>query len=116
MSSNDGGETRPRVLFVYYTHTKQAQRVCDAMADGAAHPGLRRDPGRIEFTDPRSRRTSRRFRSSMRSSASSRSPAAAAPQDGQIGIPDEAKGGDYDLVCFGSPRGSSRRACRCART
>jgi hypothetical protein len=33
MSSNDVSETRPRVLFVYYSHTKQAQRVCDAMAE-----------------------------------------------------------------------------------
>jgi len=29
----DAREAQPRVLFVYYSHTKQAQRVSEAMAE-----------------------------------------------------------------------------------
>ena len=39
-------ETKPRVLFVYYSHTQQAQRVCDAMAEVLPTARLRRHQGR----------------------------------------------------------------------
>src|SRR5205085_957735 len=33
MSSNDLSETKPRVLLVYFSHTEQAKKVSDAMAE-----------------------------------------------------------------------------------
>ena len=39
------GERKPRVLVVYYTLTKQAGRVADAMAQALAGAGLRRLQG-----------------------------------------------------------------------
>jgi hypothetical protein len=103
MSSNDGGETRSRVLFVYYTHTQQAQRVCDVMADELRTRGCDVTKASIEFTDPRRAKNFKTF--PFKHAVFGILPLAL-PQlrrkTGQIAIPDEAKGGDYDLVCFGS--------------
>jgi len=103
MSSNDAGETRPRVLFVYYTHTQQAQRVCDVMADELRAQGCDVAKASIEFTDPRRAKNFKTF--PFKHAVFSILPLAL-PQlrrkTGQIGIPDEAKDGDYDLICFGS--------------
>src|SRR6266581_7339615 len=52
MSSNDVTKTRPRVLFVYYSHTQQAQRVCDAMAEVLRGRGCDVSQAAVEFTDP----------------------------------------------------------------
>src|SRR5205809_1127774 len=52
MSSNDVSEKRPRVLFVYYSHTEQAKRVCDAMAEVLRGRGCDVSQAGIEFTDP----------------------------------------------------------------
>jgi flavodoxin len=104
MSSNDVSETRPRVLFVYYSHTKQAQRVCDAMAEVLRERGCEVSQAAIEFTDPHYAKNFKIF--PFRHAVFGILPLLW-PQlrrkTGQIRIPDEAKAGDYDLICFGSP-------------
>ena len=61
MSSNDVSQTRPRVLFVYYSHTQQAQRVCDAMAEVLRGRGCDVSQAAIEFTDPHSAKNFKEF-------------------------------------------------------
>jgi len=104
MSSNDVSKARPRVLFVYYSHTQQAQRVCDAMAEVLRGRGCDVSLAEIEFTDPRYLDTFSRF--PFRHAVFDILPLLW-PQlrrkTGQIRIPEEAQQGDYDLVCFGSP-------------
>jgi hypothetical protein len=104
MSSNDVSQTRPRVLFVYYSHTQQAQRVCDAMADVLRERGCDVTKAKIEFTDPRysDKFAQFPFRHAVRDILPLYWPQARR-KTGQIRIPEEAKAGDYDLVCFGSP-------------
>jgi hypothetical protein len=104
MSSNDGSEKRPRVLFVYYSHTQQAQRVCDAMAEVLSGRGCEVSRASIEFTEPRYLKKFSKF--PFRHAVFDILPLLW-PQlrrkTGQIRIPDEAKRGDYDLVVLGSP-------------
>jgi hypothetical protein len=104
MSSNDGSEKKPRVLFVYYSHTQQAQRVCDAMADVMRERGCDVFKASIEFTEPRYAKKFSTF--PFRHAVFDILPLLW-PQlrrkTGQIVIPEEAKGGDYDLICLGSP-------------
>jgi len=104
MSADDAIETRPRVLFVYYTHTKQAQRVCEAMADVLRGRSIDVSEAGIEFTDPRYAKNFKTF--PFRHAVFSILPLLW-PQlrrkTGQIEIPAAAKSGVYDLVCFGSP-------------
>src|SRR4051794_35765423 len=45
--------TPPKVLFVYYTHTEQAARVSDAMAEVLRQRGCDVTQAGIEFTEPR---------------------------------------------------------------
>ena len=61
MSSNDVSETRPRVLFVYYSHTEQARRVCDAMVEVLRGRGCDVSQAAIEFTDPHYAKNFREF-------------------------------------------------------
>ena len=104
MSSNDASETRPRVLFVYYSHTQQAKRVCDAMAEVLRGRGCDVSQAGIEFTDPHYAKNFKVF--PFRHAVFGILPLLW-PQlrrkTGQIRIPDAAREGDYDLVCFGSP-------------
>jgi hypothetical protein len=104
MSSNDASETRPRVLFVYYSHTQQAKRVCDAMAEVLRGRGCDVAQAGIEFTDPHYAKNFKEF--PFRHAVFGILPLLW-PQlrrkTGQIRIPDAAREGDYDLVCFGSP-------------
>jgi flavodoxin len=104
MSSNDVSETKPRVLFVYYSHTKQAQRVCEAMAGVLRGRGCDVAQANIEFTDPHYAKNFQEF--PFRHAVFGILPLLL-PQlrrkTCEIRIPDEAKSGDYDLVCFGSP-------------
>jgi menaquinone-dependent protoporphyrinogen IX oxidase len=103
MSSN-GGQAGPRVLFVYYTHTKQAQRVCEAMAEVMRGRGCDVTQASIEFTEPRY--VDRFSRFPFKHAVFDIVPLLL-PQlrqkTGQIVIPDQAKSGDYDLIVFGSP-------------
>jgi len=104
MSSNDIDEKKPRVLFVYYSHTQQAQRVCDSMADVLQARGCEVTKAAIEFTEPKYVERFSRF--PFRHAVFDIVPLLL-PQlrrkTGQIRIPDEAKQGDYDLVVLGSP-------------
>jgi hypothetical protein len=104
MSSNDIGEKKPRVLFVYYSHTQQAQRVCDAMADVLQARGCDITKASIEFTEPKYVERFSRF--PFRHAVFDIVPLLL-PQlrrkTGQIRTPDEAKQGDYDLMVLGSP-------------
>src|SRR3954467_15530743 len=104
MSTNGTSATRPRVLFVYYTHTQQAERVCEAMAEVLRGRGCDVSQAGIEFTDPHYAKKFRVF--PFRHAVFDILPLLW-PQlrrkTGQIRIPDAARSGDYDLVCFGSP-------------
>jgi menaquinone-dependent protoporphyrinogen IX oxidase len=104
MSANDVSETTPRVLVVYYSHTQQAERVCDAMADVLRERGCDVSRASIGFTEPRYAEKFSRF--PFRHAVFDILPLLW-PQlrrrTGQIVVPDEARGGDYDLVILGSP-------------
>jgi hypothetical protein len=104
MSLSETRETKPRVLLVYYSHTQQAERVCDAMADVFRARGCDVAKAGIEFTDPHYAKNFKEF--PFRHAVFSILPLLW-PQlrrkTGEIRIPDEAKAGDYDLICFGSP-------------
>jgi menaquinone-dependent protoporphyrinogen IX oxidase len=94
----------PSVLFVYYTHTQQAERVSDAMAETLRERGCDVTKASIEFTEPKYVERFSRF--PFRHAVFDIVPLFL-PQlrrkTGQIRIPDEAKRGDYDLVVVGSP-------------
>ena len=104
MKPNDVRKTKPRVLLVYYSHTQQAKRVSDAMAQVLRGRGCNVTQAGIEFTDPHYAKNFKVF--PFRHAVFGMLPLLW-PQlrrkTGQIRIPDEAKVGDYDLVCFGSP-------------
>ena len=104
MSTSEVGAAKPRVLFVYYTHTQQALRVADAMAEVLRQRGCEVIEAGIEFTDPRYLDKFSRF--PFRHAVFDILPLLL-PQTlrktGQIEVPDELKTGDYDLVCLGSP-------------
>jgi menaquinone-dependent protoporphyrinogen IX oxidase len=104
MSGNDTSQTKPRVLFVYYSHTQQAQRVTDAMADVLQARGCDVTKASIEFTEPKYVERFSRF--PFRHAVFDIVPLLL-PQlrrkTGEIRIPDEARRGDYDLVVVGSP-------------
>src|SRR4051794_19475029 len=96
--------TRPSVLFVYYTHTQQSLRVCDAMAEALRARGCDVSQAGIEFTDPRYEEKFSRFpfRHAIFDLLAVL-PGQVRRKTGQIRIPDVAREGNYDLVCFGSP-------------
>jgi len=104
MKPDDVRKAKPRVLFVDYTHTQQAKRVSDAMAEALRRRGCDVTQAGIEFTDPHYAKNFKVF--PFRHAVFGILPLLW-PQlrrkTGQIRIPDEAKTGDYDLVCFGSP-------------
>jgi len=95
---------RPRVLFVYYTYTQQSLRVVEAMADVLRERGWEVRQAGIEFTDKRwAERFSRFPLRHAYLDVLGMAPAQARGATGEIRIPDDARGGDYDLVCVGSP-------------
>ncbi len=96
--------TKPRVLFVYFTYTQQNPRVVEAMADALRERGCEVQQAPVEFTDKRYAERFSRF--------PLRHPwldvlGMCSPQlrraTGEIRIPEVARQGDYDLICFGSP-------------
>jgi hypothetical protein len=95
---------KPSVLFVFYTHTQQSLRVAEAMAGVLRERGCDVSLAGIEFTDPRYARKFGRFpfRHGLLDLLAVL-PAQVRRSTGQIRIPDAAREGDYDLVCFGSP-------------
>jgi menaquinone-dependent protoporphyrinogen IX oxidase len=95
---------KPRVLLVYYTFTQQALKVVEAMTSVLAERGCEVDQAAIEFTDPRYRDRFSRF--PLRRpflTVVGMIPAELRRASAEIGIPEAARGGDYDLVCIGSP-------------
>jgi menaquinone-dependent protoporphyrinogen IX oxidase len=96
--------TKPQVLFVYYTYTQQTLKVIEAMANVLRERGCEVRRARIEFTDPRYADRFSRF--PLRHAyldLFGMFPAQLRRATGQIRIPDEAREGEYDLVCIGSP-------------
>jgi menaquinone-dependent protoporphyrinogen IX oxidase len=104
MSSNDANVTRPRVLFVYFTYTQQSRKIVDAMSDVLRERGCDVDTAAIELTDSRYAERFTRFplRHIYRD-LFGMIPAQMRAATGEIGIPDAASAGDYDLVVIGSP-------------
>jgi menaquinone-dependent protoporphyrinogen IX oxidase len=103
-SSDDVKARPPRVLVVYYSHTKQALRVCEAMTEVLRERGCNVTQAGIEFTDPHYAKNFKVF--PFRHAVFGILPLLI-PQlrqkTGQIEIPEAAQTGDYDLICFGSP-------------
>jgi menaquinone-dependent protoporphyrinogen IX oxidase len=96
--------TVPSVLLVYYSHTEQSRRVADVMAEVLRARGCEVSEGRIEFTDPRYLEKFARFPFKHAVfDLLSVLPAQTFRKTGEISIPEAARAGDYDLVCFGSP-------------
>ena len=95
---------KPSVLFVFYTHTQQSLRVAEAMADVLRERGCDVRLAGIEFTDPHYARKfgGFPFRHAVLDLLTVL-PAQTRRSTGQIRIPDAAREGDYDLICFGSP-------------
>jgi menaquinone-dependent protoporphyrinogen IX oxidase len=104
MSSSDAVLPKPRVLIVYYTHTQQALRVADAMAEVLRERGCEVTEAGIEFTEPRylDRFSVFPFRHAVFDIVPLLIPQLR-QKTGQIKIPEAAQTGDYDLICFGSP-------------
>src|SRR6476659_5765959 len=104
MTSSEAGTTRSRVLIVYYTYTQQSKLVAEAMADTLQSRGCEVRQAAIGFTD---KRWAERFtRLPLRHAildVVGMLPAQLRGATGEIEIPDEARDGDYDLVCIGSP-------------
>src|SRR6476659_7887178 len=104
MSSTDMQTKRRRVLLVYYSHTKQARRVSEVMSETLRGRGCDVTEAGIEFTDPHYAKNFGTF--PFKHAVFGILPLLL-PQlrrkTGQIEIPAEARDGDYDLVCFGSP-------------
>jgi menaquinone-dependent protoporphyrinogen IX oxidase len=104
MSSIPVGSSRPSVLLVYYTHTQQAQRVAEVMAETFRARGCEVKQALIEFTDPRylDKFAVFPFRHAVFDLLPFIWPQVR-QSTGQIRIPDEAKSGDYDLIVLASP-------------
>jgi hypothetical protein len=94
----------PRVLLVHYTYTQQALRMSDAMAEAMRERGCHVTQAAIEFTDLRY--VDRVTRFPMKHAfldVLRMMPAQVRRKTGEIRVPPEAQGGDYDLVCVFSP-------------
>jgi hypothetical protein len=97
-------ESQPRVLFVYFTYTKQTLKVVEAMTETFRARGCDVEHAAIDLTDAR---YSDRFHEFPMPhpfrELVGMIPAELRRATAEISIPDEARGGDYDLVCIGSP-------------
>jgi flavodoxin len=97
-------DIRPRVLIVYFTITKQAGRVADAMANTLEARGCEVAKARIEFTDQRWVPKLSQFpMKHPMPQIGSILMAQLRHKTGEIRIPPEAQTGDYDLVVLASP-------------
>jgi menaquinone-dependent protoporphyrinogen IX oxidase len=98
------GERPPRVLLLYYSYTGQSQKVLETAGEVFRSRGCEVHKAEIEFTDQRyaekfSRFPMRRVWPDMMSVLGAQKRG----ETGEIRIPDEARDGDYDLICIGSP-------------
>jgi hypothetical protein len=97
-------ETKPKVLVVYFTLTHQVGRVAKAMAHAFESRGCDVATAAIEFTDERWVPKLSQFPMKRPiPQIASILPAQLRHKTGEIQIPPEAKGGDYDLVVLASP-------------
>jgi hypothetical protein len=97
-------ETPPRVLFVYYTYTKQTSKVVEVMSEVLRERGCDVHVAAIEFQDEKYARRFREFpmpRPFLE--VLGMIPAEARRRPAKIGIPDAVTERKYDLVCIGSP-------------
>jgi hypothetical protein len=96
--------SKPKVLFIYYTFTKQALKVTEEMESVFNDQGWSCSRAQIEFTDKRYTKRFDQFPFKHRVfDILALMPAQVRRATGEIRIPPEAAGGDYDLVCIGSP-------------
>jgi menaquinone-dependent protoporphyrinogen IX oxidase len=97
-------QPRRSVLFVYFTYTKQTLKVIEAMSEVLRERGCDVQLAAIELTDSRYAERFTRFplRHVYRD-LFGMIPAQLRAATGEIRIPEEATGGDYDLVVIGSP-------------
>jgi len=96
--------TQPKVLFVYYSYTKQTLKVSEAMAEILRGRGCDVQLAAIEFTDPRYTARFQEFpMPHPYREVFGMIPAELRRVTGKIRTPDEVRSGDYDLVCIGSP-------------
>ena len=97
-------ETKPKVLIVYYTLSKQSGRVADAMAKALEARGCDVTNAMIEFTDERWVPKLSQFPMKRPfPQIVSILPAQLRHKTGEIRTPPEAQSGDYDLVLLASP-------------
>jgi len=95
---------KPSVLFVYYTFTKQARKVTEDMEAVFRDRGWDTQRAEIEFTDHRYVKNFEHFPMKHRYFDVIRMlPAQLRRATGEVRVPPEAEGGDYDLVVIGSP-------------
>jgi hypothetical protein len=94
---------RPKVLLVYYTYTRQSQRVAEVMAEALGERGCDVQQAAIELTDKRYADWFSRFppRHGLLDVVGM-FPAQLRGATGEIRIPDAARG-PFDLICIGSP-------------
>jgi len=96
--------SKPGVLLVYYTYTQQSRKVAEAMAEVLRERGYDVRQAAIEFTDTRwAERFSHFPLRHVYRDLLGMLPAQVRGATGEIRIPDEAREGDYDLICIGSP-------------
>ena len=104
MTSSEASATNPRVLLVYYSYTQQSKLVADAMAKALRERRCEVRQAAIGFTDKRwAERFTRLPLKHAILDILGMLPAQIRGATGEIEIPDEARDGDYDLVCIGSP-------------
>jgi menaquinone-dependent protoporphyrinogen IX oxidase len=104
MTSSEAGTAKPRVLLVYYTYTQQSKLIADAMAEALRERGCEVRQASIGFTDKRwAERFTRLPLEHAILDILGMLPAQIRGATGEIEIPEEARDGDYDLVCIGSP-------------
>jgi hypothetical protein len=97
-------EPTPRVLLVFYSYTFQSRRVAEMMADVFRERGCDVQLAAVEFTDPRyAERFSRFPLRHVYRDLFGILPAQLRGATGEIRIPEEARDGEYDLICVGSP-------------
>lgn len=104
MSATETGATRPRVLIVYYTYTQQSRLVAEAMGEALQARGCEVRQASLGFTDKRwSERFTRLPLKHAILDIIGMLPAQLRGATGEIEIPEDARDGNYDLVCIGSP-------------
>jgi flavodoxin len=92
------------VLFVYYTYTKQTERIVEAMADVLSYRGCEVTLAAIEFTEPRYAERLKVFPMPHPfREVVGMIPAELRRRPGKINIPSVVTDREYDFVVIGSP-------------